>query len=170
MSNGLFSIPERAVLDRLGISHAMLKERRGQKGGRWSQGAHGRAMWSEEGIAALVAELAGPAGAADKSAPPEAAVAPEKAATPPPEAVETLLVWRCTGYPNKALLLCRRAAEPEPTVNTARRVMVGDRSRFAPGMAVLARLRFGHTDLYDFEGNPDAPAVGCRLPKRPGHW
>ena len=81
-----------------------------------------------------------------------------------------MLVWRCTGYPNKALLLCRRAEEAEPTGHTARRVMVGDRSRFAPGMAVLARLRFGHADLYDFEGNPENPAAGCRLPKRPGCW
>ena len=167
-----FTIPEREVLDRSGLNRRMLREHRGAAGGWWVLGANGRVLWSQAGVVALLEKIAGPA-STEKPALGDLTPAPaENAASEAPvNEPEVLEVWRTTGYPNTALILCRRAGE-NPAPNTARRVNVG-RGRnalFAPGMRVLARLKFGHTDYYEFEGNPEAPAVGARFPRWPGRW
>ena len=168
-----FTVPEREVLSRTGINRRTLRENRGAPGAWWVLGANGRVMWSETGIAALLEKIAGPAAAAEKPAPavptlPAAENAPSEA---PVSAVEALEVWRTTGYPNTALILCKKPGA-DVAWNTALRVNVGKgrNALFAAGMRVLSRLRFGHTDYYEFEGNPDNPGVGARFPRWPGRW
>lgn len=159
-SAAVFTVPEREVLERTGLNRRTLREHRGDPGAWWVLGANGRVLWSQAGIAAVLEKIAGPAAAAEN--------APSEAPVSAPEALE---VWRTSGYPNTALILCRRPGEAV-NMTTARRVNVG-RGRntlFAVGMRVLARLRFGHTDYYEFEGNPENPAVGARFPRWPGRW
>jgi hypothetical protein len=175
MSNGPsdFCVPERDVIDRTGINRRMLRENRGAPGGWWLLGPNGRVLWSEAGIAALLAKIAGEAASVEKSAPgiPTADTEKNAPSEAPESAVEVLEVVRTTGYPNTALILCRRPGEVV-NLTTARRVNVGKgRNRlFAVGMRVLARLRFGHTDYYEFEGNPENPGVGARFPRWEGRW
>jgi hypothetical protein len=168
-----FTVPEREVLERTGINRRTLRENRGAAGAWWVLGPNGRVMWSESGVSALLEKVAGQATTAENPAPavltpPTAENAPSEA---PASAVEALEVWRTTGYPNTALILCKKPGEPA-AMATALRVQVGKgrNALFAAGMRVLARLRFGHTDYYDFEGNPENPGVGARFPRWPGRW
>jgi hypothetical protein len=175
MGNGPtdFTVPEREVLNRTGLNRRTLHENRGPKGTHWTLVANGRVLWSEAGIAAVLEKIAGPAVAAEKPAPAVPTLPDEKTAASeaPGGAVEALEVWRATGYPNTALILCRRPGE-DVTMATARRVNVGKgrNTLFQAGMRVLARLKWPHTDFYEFEGNPENPAVGARFPRWPGRW
>ena len=166
------TVPEREVLERTGLNRRTLREQRGRPGEWWVLGANGRVLWSEAGIAAVLRKIAGPEGAAEKPAAAETPTPAEKASSEAPaSSAEALEVWRVNGYPNTALILCRKSGE-DVSMATARRVNVGKgrNALFAVGMRVLARLRFGHTDYYDFEGNPEKPDVGARFPRWPGRW
>lgn len=147
-----FGLGEDSVAAAVGISRKEVAGRRGPEGVRWFYGANRRILWTQGGLEALQAELA-----AENGAPGPAAG--------PGQAVETLTVLQGR-LRNRRVLLAYRA-------DPGQRITVylgsnGDGSLFLPGMKILARPLRGAA--WVFEGNPEAPERGRRMPRRIGRW
>jgi hypothetical protein len=151
LSAEAFGLPEDEIAQRVGISRKDVAGRRGPQGERWEYGPNRRVLWSQAGLEELKRELA-----------PESA--PEKNGAPvSPLAV--LTVWM-TRFENRRVLLAYRA-QPEERL-TVYLGFNGDNTRFLPGMKLLARPWKGAAWI--FEGNPEAPDKGRRMPRVIGRW
>lgn len=151
MATTHFDIPEESVALRLGLSRKQVAENRGPEGGRWAFGPGRRVLWCLQGIALLEEQLF--PGSSENGVP-----------CANPARVLTVLNTRCH---NRRVML---ASNPE---NGAGNVTVylganGDASRFLPGMRILARHHRGAAWI--FEGNPDQPQQGRRMPRAVGRW
>lgn len=162
----VFRHPEEAVRQKIGVARSWVREHRGPEGLHWQR--VGQAiLWSDRGVAALEMAL----NAKMPAAVEEPRTEPKTAAPELPEPVVTLVVWRSRIQNQRVLLAHAEGVDSHVvTVMTALTVWVRDNTRFQPGMRLLARARTGSDRLFDFAGNPDNPAAGCRLPRRPGLW
>jgi hypothetical protein len=151
-----FLLPEDAVAERLGISKDLVRQARGAENGRWGKGAHGRVLWSQEGVESLLAEIT----------PPPAEKAPQ------PAQAEILVVWNPAVPNRRTLVAIRKGVAPEKVAAEDRCVVYlglnGDNRRFVIGMEILARHHRGAT--WNFEGNPEFPGKGRQLPRFTGRW
>jgi hypothetical protein len=145
-----FTLPEEAVATQLGLSRKVVAEHRGSEGGRWGYGPNRRILWSPAGVETLQHELAGKI---------------ENAPSLP--AGLTVLVVTRVGFVNRKVLLAQAENAPGVDLN----VYLGnngDSLRFQRGQKILARFRRGAT--WDFEGNPERPQDGRRMPRYAGKW
>ncbi len=153
-----FTIAETALLHRTGISAFELKKWRGKtvRGEHWERAHAGRYLWSESGVARLLALL---------HPLPETAPAAVLEKMPPSE---TLTVVRART--TRVLHVIREGQIHDPTHPLCLWLPQPRGRLFLPGIKVLGRLRSGREDLFDFEGNPAAPEKGRRFPRRIGTW
>lgn len=156
-----FTVSEEQLHKRLNMPRSWIRERRGPEGQWWARlpaGIH----WTPAGVEALVAMIT------EKSAPDSEAEKPAADALPP-DVVDTLVVWR-SRLPNTRVVLAHEmGVDPQSiSILNACTVYVGNSRHFVPGMLLLARRRMGK--YFDFAGNPENPAAGRRLPRRPGRW
>lgn len=153
---GEFLVPEEAIAERLGLSRAQIRAARGPEKGRWAFGPNRRVLWSQDGLALLQAEVS----------------APVAENVEPAEGLAVLVVWQSHVPNRKTLIALRKGVAPE-TAEAADHCVVylghnGDNRRFVPGMEVLARPYRGAA--WWFEGNPESPEHGRRLPRAVGRW
>lgn len=152
-----FHLPEDVVSARLGVDRNLLRKARGPENGRWAFGANRRVLWSEKGVAEFQAGLDAPAGPSE----------------PAPESdLQILEVWNSKVPNRRSLLAYPQGSNPENAAAEERCVVYlganGDNRRFIPGMKILARHHRGAT--WWFEGNPDDPKSGRRMPRGIGRW
>ena len=151
IATSVFDMPEESVATTLGLDRKKVASFRGPEGGRWQHGPNRRVLWSAEGVEAVQAELGGKA-------------VVEKL----PDGLQVFVVVK-VGMPNARVLLAR----PENAAADAELLVVylgfnGDSRRFARGMRILVRHHRGAA--WNFEGNPDRPEEGRRLPRFAGRW
>lgn len=163
----IFCVSEASVSNRLGVSVAVIRSLRGVEGEDWVTGKNRRRLWSEAAVekaAALLHEK----GAPDTTSSTESRLGPSGNAVPPENPLESLTVAR-GGFHNRLVL---HAVENGETYDprAPRVVHVRDNRNFAAGMVILARRVRERATVYEFEGNPDNPAAGRRLPRRFGKW
>lgn len=155
-----FDLPEEAVAEHLGLSRDQVRTARGPQGEWWDYGANRRILWSENGVAALRSLIAAPVDP----------VPPENEAAVPPAAV--LAVWNPKVPNRRTLVAYRKGLAPENAAPDDRCIVYlganGDNRRFVPGMEILARHHRGAT--WWFEGNPEQPENGRRMPRGVGRW
>jgi len=156
-----FTLTEQQVAFRLGMPREWVKVRRGAKGACWIYGPDRQVLWSENGVAALMAatEPAADIGGKVETAPP----AEKPATVAPANDLAVLSVTWCR-FAN------RRVMHAEDRLGNVMTVWVLDARKFHPGMKVLGRPRPGKVGVFDFAGNPDAPEAGPRMPRQTGRW
>jgi hypothetical protein len=154
-----FPITEQSMAMRLGVDRNWLREHRGEAGDLWTYGPNRQVCYAEKATDALAAildpEKAGRGGHpadAEKPLPGAAGDGPA-----------VLVVLRCR-WVNRRVVTAKTSEGKTVTV------WVVDSRRFAPGMAILGSPRPGRPGVFDFAGNPENPADGPRMPRRPGIW
>lgn len=157
-TNQTFPFSETDMAREFGLSRAMLRNARGEKGTDWELGPNGLVMWSAIAREKLVAALS------PKSDLPATAIEEEKPAPPaaPPDPTETLTV-STKRVPNPRLVLGVRK-----TGEVVKVYIGGNAHLFWHPMKLLAVPGVNH--LWNWTGNPDAPKQGRRLPRSKGRW
>lgn len=155
-----FGLPEETVADLVGLTKRDLAQHRGPMGGRWAKGPNKLILWSAAGVEDLKRELQPETGGPEAPKTENAAPAPE------------IVVVLSARLPNpRVLLACRPGVDGHRQPEKRLTVYLGangTNTLFIPGMSILARPHRGAAWI--FEGNPDAPERGRRMPRAIGHW
>lgn len=142
-----FVLHEVQAAFRLGLSVDELRENAGPEGERWAR-VGGRVLWSEKGVAEVLASLV--------------KTTENERLEPVQVALETLKVTWNRSKNRRVLEAARQGGE----VVT---VWVPNNNLFEVDMLLLAEKRPGGA-VYDFRGDPARPTAGYVLPRRRGIW
>lgn len=156
-------IPEDVLALKLGVDRAFVKKARGVKGTDWIRGDALRVFWTPAAASRLTATLTHlpEPPPAEKDA-PQASHGPRLGDT----AVHVVVQARYRGLPMRVLYSHPAGEVFNP--GHPHIIRVSSSTLFAPGMRV--RARFLGNQCWEFDGNPDDPMAGRRLPRRQGQW